>query len=98
MDFSDALKALRKGASIAREGWNGKGMFVFLATTASYATPFIPEIGANEALLYALRGTVQADLLPAIFMRDAQGHIVTGWLASQTDLLSDDWVVVHRVP
>jgi hypothetical protein len=111
MDFSDALKELRKGASIAREGWNGKDMFIFLAKTSSYSilgtpisgysilgTPLPPSqfiSSVNGSLLKILEGAT--DLLPAFFMKDAQGRIVTGWLASQTDMLADDWVVVHPV-
>ena len=61
MKFGEALEEVKKGALIARAGWNGKGMFVFQR----------PED-----------------------MKDANDNIVNGWLASQSDILDDDWMVV----
>lgn len=75
MSFSEALMALRRRnvKYVAREGWNGKGMFLFLQR---------PSGGRREP-----------STLPYIVMRTAQGDFVP-WLASQTDVLSDDWVAV----
>jgi len=90
MTFSWALEQLKAGEHLARKGWNGKGMFIFLMNG-------YPEgITANAATAKALRiseGQV-IRTTPYIAMMNAQGAIVTGWLASQTDLLADDWEVV----
>lgn len=87
MNFSDALTFLKNGNKIRRSGWNGKGMFIVLQ-------PGYPEgIGANANTARALgieEGTI-VKTRPYLAMMDAQGMLVTGWLASQTDLLSDDW-------
>jgi hypothetical protein len=90
MTFSKALDHLKKGGKVAREGWNGKGMFIFLQEGYPYGCP------ANENTRKAI-GLNPGDVIrvrPYIAMLDAQGQIVSGWLASQTDLLSDDWEVI----
>ena len=72
MDFGSAIKALKLGNSVARSGWNGKGMWLALQ---------VPDAHSKMQR-------------PYIYMRDAQGLLVP-WLASQTDLLADDYVVVR---
>lgn len=100
--FSAALDAVKTGRRIARQGWNGKGMFVFLNKGAHRAGP---EHGGPEEAWPRLIGGVSADLfekgdfgivtrLPNLNMKSATGAVVTGWLASQTDLLADDWCIL----
>lgn len=90
VNFSVALAMLKDGRKMRRAGWNGKGMFIFLQ-------PGYPEgIGANANTAKALgvdEGTV-ISTRPYLAMWDAQGMVVTGWLASQTDLLAEDWEAV----
>ena len=95
MSFGDALAALKAGAKVARRGWNGKGMWVALTPGSAFlaqhakcghaAAKRADELGDPEA---------QIELLPHIDMRAADGSIVVGWLASQTDMLAEDWEVV----
>jgi len=87
MDFSKALKLLKEGKFMAREGWNGKGMFLFLVPGSTFKANRPPLIGIYP------KGTV-VQYRPHIDMRDAQGFIVP-WLASQTDLLAEDWFIVE---
>lgn len=68
--FSVALSALKAGARAAREGWNGKGMWIALQK---------PDEHSKMTLPYIYMSTVTGDLVP--------------WLASQTDILADDWCV-----
>lgn len=82
MNFGDAIQAMKAGARVQRAGWNGKGMWLFLAD--------IPAVKVDCRL--ALGDVV--GLRPCICMFDAQKMIVPGWLASQTDMLADDWAVV----
>lgn len=99
MTFGDALEALKQGKLVAREGWNGKGMWLFLAQPDD-------KLGAHafqERL--ALPHQTGAggwsntlDVLPTICMKTADNRICVGWLASQTDMLSDDWTVVEGRP
>jgi hypothetical protein len=87
MDFSQALEALKRGARICREGWNGKGMWLVLV-------PGTLQVKFADGSAYASAGLVQADINPHIDMMTAQGSMQPGWLASQTDMLADDWQIV----
>lgn len=97
MDFGKALEALKNGKKVAREGWNGKGMYLYLV----HGTTVDKENLRNEASRIltddemAMHGTGVAEFLPHIDMRTANGDICVGWLASQTDMLSEDWIVVE---
>lgn len=85
-DFSKALHALKDGLKVAREGWNGKGMFIFLTEGR--------EVPNNKERSFSHFDGDTVTLSSHIDMKDAQGNYVSGWLASQTDLLADDWVIV----
>jgi hypothetical protein len=74
VSFSQALKHLKGGGSVARKGWNGKGMWL----------SFIEQYAVQTAL------PRQTRLLPWIGMKTADDGFVP-WLASQTDLLAEDW-------
>lgn len=81
-DFSDALRFLRIGIPIQREGWNGKGMW----------------LGLCEGARLVIRGGERAEFTearsePFIVMKTADGKFVP-WLASQTDVLATDWRVL----
>jgi hypothetical protein len=87
LGFGAALLLLKQGKKLRRPGWNGKGMYIV-------RQPGYPEgIGANANTARALgisEGTI-VKTRPYLAMMDAQGMLVTGWLASQTDLLAEDW-------
>jgi len=74
MRFETALGLVRDGHCVAREGWNGKGMYIQLQEPDKHSKM----------------------TLPYIYMYTATGDFVP-WLASQTDILADDWVVLFRV-
>jgi len=86
MDFSEALEVIKQGGKVARAGWNGKGMFVFLVPGSQFTVNRAPLLGIYPA------GT-EVRYHAHIDMRTADGQIVP-WLASQTDLLANDWQVV----
>jgi hypothetical protein len=87
MNFGDAIQAMRDGKRVQREGWNGKGMWLFLADIP--AVKVRPSSDAGAHLGCNVNGIRQC-----ICMFDIQKMIVPGWLASQTDMLADDWNVV----
>lgn len=95
MTFGQALEALKAGKRVARKGWNGKGMFLWLKPATLIRAewcrdPFLIELAnANGGEIPAL-GTI------CMFTHDATGRkaILTGWLASQSDMLLDDWEIV----
>ncbi|WP_199523188.1 DUF2829 domain-containing protein [Pararhodobacter sp. CCB-MM2] len=96
MDFGDALRALKSGKKVARAGWNGKGMWIALTPGSTFPASSARDGHAAKHRANELEPQVghNIDLLPHIDMRAADGSMVIGWLASQTDMLSDDWQVV----
>lgn len=94
MNFGQALEALKSGAKVAREGWNGKGMFIYLVDGS--IVPFDGLRGTAARYVNAENtGTTDACINAHIDMKAADGTIVVGWLASQTDLLAEDWKVLQ---
>lgn len=85
MNFGEALAVLKNGGMVSREGWNGKGMFLFLVPGSTFAVNRPPLLGIYP------EGTA-INYQPHIDMRTAQGTIVP-WLASQSDILAEDWMV-----
>lgn len=92
MNFGQALEALKAGQRVARSGWNGKGMWLALQP-GSTIPPDQARGGAAKGR--ADEGATEIVILPHIDMRAADGSVVVGWLASQTDMLADDWNVVE---
>ena len=85
MNFGLAIEAMRKGKKVARRGWNGKGMFLFLGTDIELHTEADLSCASN----------LEGDLtLPSIVMKTADDRFCVGWLASQADMLAYDWEVV----
>lgn len=83
MNFSEALVEIKNGRRLARSGWNGKGMFVFLVGGSTFKVNRPPLLGIYpEGTEVRYHGHVD--------MRTADGMIVP-WLVSQTDLLAEDW-------
>lgn len=98
MSFGHAIEAMRAGHKVARAGWNGKGMWIALTPgsmfDAAHAKPgHAAAHRAAELTEGGLRGAI--NLMPHIDMRAADGSIVVGWLASQTDMLALDWRIVE---
>lgn len=83
MNFGQAIEALKQGKKVARAGWNGKGMFLLYVPATKWG--IIEEIGLDIP---------KENLSPWIGMKTADGKFVP-WLASQTDMLSEDWVTVE---
>lgn len=93
MDIGQAIQVAKAGGKVARPGWNGKGMWIAYSPGAPRglsADKFWSP--ANQAYAEAQGGS--AVVLPCLTMRTATGEILMGWLASQTDLLADDWEIV----
>lgn len=96
LNFGQALESLKQGHRIARSGWNGKGMFVCLNKGShdfsEESAPGFTHIDGVKRELFDLGNTGTTTRLPNLNMRAATGSTVTGWLASQTDLLAEDWI------
>ncbi len=86
LTFGGAVSALKSGSKVARTGWNGKGMFLFLVAGSTFTVSRPPLLGIYP------EGTV-VNYCPHIDMKTADGSVVP-WLASQTDVLAEDWQVL----
>lgn len=96
LDFGAALAALKEGACVRRAGWNGKGMWLKLTPGSAFAARHAKCGHAAAARAVELDDPeAEIELAPHIDLRAADGTIVVGWLASQTDLLAEDWYVVE---
>lgn len=87
-DFGEALRRLKSGIRVARTGWNGKGMW--LAYQKAY--PEGIPINANTAEATGLAQGTVCKFLPYLVMKTVDNSFVP-WLASQTDVLAEDWTV-----
>lgn len=89
MNFGDALVNLKNGHKVCREGWNGKGMFLFYNPGSSV------KITEGRPLAASFPVGTECSMLPYIMMKVAgEGLNFVPWLASQTDVLSEDWQVL----
>ena len=95
MTFGMAIEAMKQGKKVARKGWNGKGMW--LCVPLCDGPKEIPATGiwGKHNAEYAEQNGGKAKVVPYVTMKAADGTIVMGWLASQTDMLSDDWCIVE---
>lgn len=85
MNFGLAIEAMKDGERVARKGWNGKDMYVFLAYEADFVTD--ADISAFDQL--------EVEVADMLIMKTAQNTFQPGWLASQADMLADDWYIVE---
>ncbi len=81
LTFGQAIEALKMGMRVARLGWNDKGIWLVLITPGN--------------AMYT-RGGIGLDMQPCIGMKTAspRGEMQPGWLASQADMLAEDWVIL----
>lgn len=83
--FSEAIKYLKRGMKVAREGWNGKKQYIQLATRISYMT-------ADDKVVNCEHDAIGNKAVAFVGTSGVQ----MGWLASQADMLADDWIIVEE--
>ena len=83
LTFGQAIEALKNGKRVSRKGWNGKGMFLLYVPSEKWG--IIDKIGL---------GIPKGNLLSWIGIKTADNKFVP-WLASQTDMLAEDWEIVE---
>lgn len=97
LTFGIALELLKKGFKVARQGWNGKGMWIVLMPSLylppNNAAGNIPKV--NERTAKHIGTDKPLDSQPYIAMWTAQGKWQPGWLASQADILAEDWTIIE---
>ena len=98
MNFGQAIEALKAGKKVSRKGWNGKGMFLWLKPE----TVIKKEWCRDHYLIECIEKNGDAGEILALgticmFTHDSTGRnsVLTGWLASQSDMLSEDWEIVE---
>lgn len=90
--FGIALEAMKRGEKVARAGWNGKSMYLSVQD-GSVINSDKARGGVAKSL--ADSGVEEIIILPHIGMKNANGEVVVGWLASQEDMLSEDWMIIE---
>ena len=95
MTFGEAIEALKQGKKVARKGWNGKGMFLWLKPATEVKKewckdPMLIELAEKNGGAIPALGTI------CMYTHDSTGRnaILTGWLASQSDMLLEDWEII----
>jgi hypothetical protein len=86
MNFSQALEALKSGSKVARKGWNGKKMFLYLIKGTEFQNAFKYGYGEYEG---------EPTFTQSIAIKTAQNTIVVGWKPSNPDMFEEDWEVVQ---
>ena len=109
MNFGNAIEALKQGKCAARSGWNGKGMFVFMRPADELGIEFVAkgikslpqsvkDYFGQDLVVDGVEVTPSPEdvvkFTAYLCMKAADGTIVNGWLASQSDMLSEDWEIL----
>lgn len=94
MTFGAAIEAMKDGLRVARAGWNGKDMWIALSGPLEGRSIAFENFWSKPCSEYARLNGGSATVLPCINMKTATGEILMGWLASQSDMLADDWMLV----
>lgn len=84
MDFGEAIKLLKQGRRVQRKGWNGKNQYIEIATNISYTN-------TNKEIINAEHNAIGNKAIAFVGTSGVQ----LGWLASQADMLAEDWKIVE---
>lgn len=84
MNFGHAIELMKKGFRLRRSGWNGKNQYIELASNISY-------VGADKQVVNCEHDAIGNKAIAFVGTSGLQ----MGWLASQADMLAEDWEVVH---
>ena len=96
LNFGQAVEFVKQGKKVARKGWNGKGMYLLLVVGECVTEQINDCYGDPERYEVGADGYEKGQSIPvlnAIYMKTADNKLVP-WLASQTDMLSEDWQIV----
>lgn len=92
MNFGKALELMKQGGRVCRKGWNGKGMFIYLVKGTTLDSR---DKLRNEADNHIPSLESEVKINSHIDMFAADKTIVIGWVASQTDMLAEDWEIAE---
>lgn len=102
LDFGSALKAVKEGKRIRREGWNGKGLFVFEQVPSEIKKDIVPKM---QSLPQSVKDEFQRrfddpdEQIDAIYYSNQlalvnPSNMITGWAPSVSDALANDWTIL----
>ena len=85
MNFGQAIEALKDGKKVSRKGWNGKNQWVIMIKGTDLQNVLKYGYGEYEN---------EPTITPVLAIKTSANQFQIGWLASQSDMLSDDWEIV----
>ena len=91
LDFGSAIRALKLGKKVARRGWNGKGIYLWVVPAATDKKEWCRDKGLLEA--FGDKDEIQCN--GHIRMYCADGSVTSGWNATQVDMLAEDWMIIE---
>ena len=95
VNFGQAIEALKQGKRVQREGWNGKGLFVFMQVPSEINEEIIPKMQSLPQSVkdeFARRGgSINYSNQMALVNTD---NSINGWAPSSSDTLAEDWIVL----
>jgi hypothetical protein len=101
LTFGLAIEALRKGHCVARQGWNGKGMFICKQVPSEIKSDIVPKM---QSLPQSAKDMFQAgfddDQIDAIYYQNQmiivkESNVIDSWVASSSDTFAEDWYIVE---
>lgn len=101
LNYGQAIDALKDGRMIAREGWNGKGMFVFMQVPSNIAKDIVPKMQSLPESVkkeFQKRFDSETEQISEIYYSNQlaivnKSNLINGWVASVSDSLANDWFV-----
>lgn len=93
LNFGQAIEALKEGKHVARAGWNGKNMRLFLLPGGTVPKTAIHDPALRKLMDEEIEGDT-FEALPSVRMFTADKKVLTGWLASQTDIVANDYYII----
>ena len=96
LTYGEAIEALKQGQRCTRQGWNGKGMFVFMQVPAMVDEKYIPN-------MTSLPESVKTEFIKRggnihytnQFAIVSPNNVINGWVASVSDTLANDWIIME---
>ncbi|HEU4344033.1 MAG TPA: DUF2829 domain-containing protein [Candidatus Binatia bacterium] len=92
LNFGQAIEALKNGRRVTRPGWNGRGMYLWLLPATLVKAEWCKEPHLKQL---AEQNGGEIRCLGSIRMLTADKKVLTGWLASQSDVLAEDWMILE---
>ncbi len=108
LNFGQALEAVKQGKLIAREGWNGKGLFVFMQIPSTIPMEVVPKMQSlpQEVKDEFKRRSEERAVGEKIHLDNIYysnqfcivnpNNNINGWIASSSDISSSDWCILQK--